>query len=192
MEYEFLDLERARYTFEALDGEVRGFPGLTLDGKREFDRRIAEMAQVLLELPDRDTASAEAAYRSSARFRWLVRRCLLLNGIDPLWVNWEIAEQLLFSPGYLIRLSVPKEPAAGDTPATYAEIVAAIAHRSSIPEAFELARTEPYQELLEVAEAYAKQANQAAGGEIEPTDDKAYADWRSKALEKLQADWQSE
>lgn len=181
----WLQLERANHTFEALDGEVRGFPGLSLDGKTEFDRRLMEMTQVLTELPDRQSVSTEEVYRQHPRFRWLVNRCLRLNGIDPLWVNWEIAEQLLFAPGHLIQLSQPRLQSGGaGNAATHAEIVAAMARLTSLGEAINLARTEPYQELIDVVEAYAKQS-------VPPDqqEDEAFTKWKAKTKADLQDQW---
>jgi hypothetical protein len=149
-----LDLALTTYEFEGVDGLIHTFSGCSLVGMFEFADRVAQVRQILGESsPD---MPASAIYQSDKRFRWTVDRCLSLNGIQAEWVNWEICQQLLFDPGILLQLNQPKQSAkaVGGKAASLPELIAGIAHVTGMAEAIELAKTEPFQAVLDIAHAY--------------------------------------
>jgi hypothetical protein len=149
-----IELDLTTYEFEGVDGQIHTFSGCSLVGMFEFADRIAQVRQILGEAsPDMPAA---AIYQVNKRFRWTVDRCLSLNGIQAEWCNWEICEQLLFSPGILLELNQPKQSAkAGEgKAASLPELIAGIAHVTGMAEAIELAKTEPFQAVLDIAHAY--------------------------------------
>jgi hypothetical protein len=153
----WIELDLDCYTFEGVDGEIHTFPGCSLVGFFEFESRLQDLQLMLLgaasEMP------VQALYLSDRRFRWTVDRCLKLNGIDPTWCNWQIVEQLLFTPGLLLQVNTPKSNGDGGTgePAQMAELIAGIAQATgSISEAIELAKNHPLNAIVEIVEAYTK------------------------------------
>jgi hypothetical protein len=149
-----LDLALTTYEFEGVDGQIHAFSGCSLVGIFEFADRVAQIRQMLQEAPP--DMPAAAIYQVDKRFRWTVDRCLALNGIHTEWVNWEICEQLLFDPGILLQLNQPKQSAkaAQSEAASLSELIAGIAHVTGMAQAIELAKTEPFQPLLDIAHAY--------------------------------------
>jgi hypothetical protein len=149
-----LDLALTTYEFEGVDGQIHAFSGCSLVGMFEFADRVAQVQQLLGEAsPDMPAA---AIYQVDKRFRWTVDRCLNLNGIKAEWCNWEICQQLLFDPGILLELNQPKPSAKAveGKAASLAELIAGIAHVTGMAEAIELAKTEPFQAVLDIAHAY--------------------------------------
>lgn len=149
-----------RLEFVAVDGRVRTFYGCSVAGLFEFQDRLAELDQAIAEA-DGETPIVEM-YLQRDRFRHACDRALILNGIQPEWVNPAMMVQMLFDrvengeiiPAYLRELNRPyqsKRPIKGKPLTGKAGLIAAIAqHTGSIAEAYELAQTVPARELLAV------------------------------------------
>jgi hypothetical protein len=153
----WIELDLDTYTFEGVDGEIHTFPGCSLVGFFEFENRLIELQSFLLAASD--VMPVQSLYQSDRRFRWTIDRCLKLNGIDPSWCNWQIVEQMLFSPGLLREVNSPKS--SGSTPGvsspTLAELIAGIAlSTGSLTEAIELAKSQPLNALVDIIEAQTK------------------------------------
>lgn len=154
----WIDLALTDYEMQGVSGEIHTFAGCSLVGLFQFHAALADLQSMLSEAhPD---LPAAVLYQCDKRFRFLVDKALRLNGIQPEWVNWAIAEQLLFSPGILLDLNQPKastKPSEGSA-TTLPEMLAALATVTGIPEAIALAKTEPFQPLLDILDAMREQA----------------------------------
>ena len=148
---------------ECVDGEWRTFHGCSLEGLFEFQERRLELFQLCGE----SEKSVWELYRASSRFKFLINRCLMLNGVKPAWVSIHQIEQLLFVRetaeglrlGALIELNTPPktDTPSPDTVPTLEESIALLAMQcSGIQEALELARTEPAKKLLGIVGAKAE------------------------------------
>lgn len=154
------------FDLECVDGEWRTFYGCSLEGLFEFQERRLELFQ-LCQTADKTISEL---YTQDKRFRFLINRCLMLNGIKPAWVAIAQIEPLLFlreteagyRAGFLIELNTPTPvettPGAKESPpATLEESIAALAlHCKSIQEAIELSRNEPAKKVVGVSTAKAK------------------------------------
>lgn len=152
-----LDLDLDSYTFEGVDGDIHTFSGCSLVGFFEFENRLTELQGLLSATAE--VMPVQSLYQSDKRFRWTIDRCLKLNGIDPVWCNWQIVEQMLFVPGLLRQVNQPKVSGNGGEgkgkEPNLSEMIAGIAHATgSITEAIELAKTQPLKSLIEIVEAY--------------------------------------
>jgi hypothetical protein len=176
----WIDAALTQYEFEGIDGKVHLFPGCSLVGLFEMERRLEEL-EALMRSVDH-AVPAEELYQTHIQFRWTVDRCLKLNGIKPKWVNWEIASQMLFAPGILISINRPKssnQPVAGP-PATLEQLIAGLAHATgSIAEAIEVAKTQPAQPILAIATAYTE-----AGKTSQQKHDDKFGDWKRRKQEE--------
>jgi hypothetical protein len=174
-------LDLTTYEFEGVDGQIHTFSGCSLVGMFEFADRIAQVRQILGEAsPDMPAA---AIYQVNKRFRWTVDRCLILNSIKAEWCNWEICQQLLFDPGILLELNQPKQSAKSQegASASLAELIAGIAHTTGIAEAIELAKTEPFQAVLDIAHAYGE-----LGKTPEQKQKDDFEDWADRKREEAE------
>lgn len=150
---------------ECVDGEIRTFYGCSLEGLFEFQDRRLELFQICAD----SERSLHELYATVGRVRFLINRCLMLNGIQPAWVSPRQIEELLFvreTPdglrlGALVELNLPPQPAqqSNDPPPTLDQTLAALAAQcSSISEALDLARNEPAKKILAVMSAKAEQS----------------------------------
>lgn len=140
---------------ECVDGEWRTFYGCSLEGLFEFEDRRME----LLQFSDSEKSVFEL-YKESNRFRFLVNRCLMLNGVKPAWVSIHQIEQLLFVRetqdglrlGALVELNLPAKQVSQqpDTnPPTLEEAIALLSrHCASVTEAITLSKEEPAKKVL--------------------------------------------
>jgi hypothetical protein len=170
-----IPLDLTTYEFEGVDGAIHTFSGCSLVGMFEFADRVAQVRQILGEAsPD---MPASAIYQSDKRFRWTVDRCLILNGIKAEWCNWQICQQLLFDPGILLELNQPKQSAKSQegASASLAELIAGIAHTT------ELAKTEPFQAVLDIAHAYGE-----LGKTPEQKQKDDFEDWADRKREEAE------
>jgi hypothetical protein len=150
----WIELDLDTYTFEGVDGEIHTFPGCSLVGFFEFEKRLIDLQSLLSDAAE--VMPVQSLYQSDKRFRWTIDRCLKLNGINPDWCNWQIVEQMLFVPGLLREVNQPKGNSGGEGKAPdLAELIAGIAHATgSITEAIDLAKTQPINALVDIIEAY--------------------------------------
>lgn len=182
----FLDLAYQSYEFEGVDGNIHAFSGCSLAGKFEFDRRLVELHDYLSRVDADDTTAL--LYRHDKRFRWLVDRCLKLNGVEAHWVNWVMVEQLLFCrevdgewrSGWLIEINEIKGSGKGE-PATLADLVALTAQATNgLTEALTLVESVPAQALLEILTAQAEQAQTP-----EQKEATSFEDWKERKREQM-------
>jgi hypothetical protein len=171
----WIDLALTQYEFEGVDGEIHAFPGCSLVGLFEMEKQLAELQNLMQGANPEVTA--EELFQTSVRFRWIVLRCLQLNGINPNWTNWEIVEQMLFAPGILMQINRPKSSGrSSGGEATLEQLIAGIAHATgSISEAIELAKTQPFQPLLDIVTAYGE-----AGKTPEQKHDDQFSAWKER------------
>lgn len=152
---------------ECCDGEYRTFYGCSLEGLFEFEDRRSELAKVAIA---HENSTIDELYQSDKRFRFLVNRCLMLNGIKPAWVALRQIEGLLFvrevegvlRMGALIELNTPASRGnemrshSKDEPQTLEEAIALLAFQcSGLQEAIDLARNEPAKRTMAIAKAKA-------------------------------------
>jgi hypothetical protein len=182
----FLELAYQSYEFEGVDGDIHAFSGCSLAGKFEFDKRLAELQDYLTRVDSGDTTAV--LYRHDRRFRWLVDRCLKLNGIDAHWVNWPMVEQFLFcrevegewKTGWLIEINETKGSGKGE-PVTLAELVALTANATSgLTEALTLAESVPLQALMDILAAQAEQVKTP-----EEKEAASFDDWKERKREMM-------
>ncbi len=182
----FLDLSYQSYEIVGVDGDIHTFSGCSAAGQFDFDRRLAELKTYLAELETDELAPV--VYRRDRRFRWLVDRCLTLNGVDPHWVNWEMIEQLLFfrevegvpEPGWLITINQIESGGDGEG-VTLPELVALVGVvTGNLSEAITLTESLPTRALLDILSAYAEQLKTP-----EQKEAANFADWKERKLEQM-------
>lgn len=152
------------FEFEDRSGVMRTLYGCSVVGRFEFFERLQQIEARFRELPN--DRSWQQLYEADRRLKFLIDRCLTLNGIELDWVTLDMVEQLLFhriedelyEEGWLISLNQPKKPpSAGAKSMTLEEILAAVStHTSSIKEAIDLAETLPANQLMDLLEARAR------------------------------------
>lgn len=175
-------------------GGYRIIPGCSCKGIFEFGDRMAELQELLQELPEGDERPIEALYQDHQRFRWLCDRTLELNGIDTDWVRPADLGWLLFGhqgddgpvPSPLLVLNQAAEPRWPRKPSTekshndYISLIAAIAATGgSMEDAFNVATSEPARVVLGMLEERAWQSMSA-----EEKDDTRFKAWAGEQREK--------
>ncbi|MBE9102755.1 hypothetical protein [Vacuolonema iberomarrocanum] len=181
----FIHIPSTTYEFIGVAGEVYSFGGCSIAGAIEFEGRLRELAAAL---SSAGKATSEELYRTDKQIRWLIDRCLQLNGIDPSWVSWTQLEQLLFGDStrsaLLTQINASKKTKAQSEAQTQtlAEIVALLAGpNGNIPEAINLATTLPAHFLSEVLAARAEWLKK--GSEDDSADFEA---WKAERLKQAQ------
>lgn len=173
----FLELNREDYQIEGIDGEIYSFAGCSAAGQFEFVRRLVEL-KAYLAGKDEPTA---LIYRQDRRLRWLVDRCLKLNGVDPAWVNWMMIEQLLFQPALLIQVNDLDNSSDGE-PVTLPQMVALVADiTGSVSEAITLINTLSTQMLIDVLMAYGERSKTDEQKESE-----RFEEWKQRKIAQAQ------
>lgn len=143
--------------FQDRTGKFRSTGGCSLKGKIEFDERIAKIREILdNSSPDKKVSDL---YRENELFAYCCDRALELNDIDPSWINDSLLESLLFNNkgkvGALIALNTMNGVTggkAGGAPATYTDLLAALASYIDPAKAMELAETRNWKEVLGMLE----------------------------------------
>jgi hypothetical protein len=137
-------------------GIIRQTAGCSLVGRFEFSERLVQLEEILNSLPAERSWVEE--YGENNRFKHVVDRLLVLNGLEPDWFTPDMVSTLLFGrvdsdgnilPGWLIELNSSSEQRSGES-ATLAQSVAGLAE--SLTEAIELAQNLPAQFMIAVAE----------------------------------------
>lgn len=147
-------------------GQIRTIGGCSVRGKIEFDQRVKKIYEILDE--SHPNKSIEAIYREDDVFRYCCDRALLLNGIDPDWVNSGLLVSLLFTykgkQGALIQLNTLENvtsTSSNDTSATLAQVLAAIASFTDPVAAMQLAKEGNWKEIMEMMSELNKQAKES-------------------------------
>jgi hypothetical protein len=117
-----------------VDGEIHSFRGPSVAGAIEFEQRLKELGEIA---DKASNAVGATLYRRDERFRWLIDRCLRLNGIAPSACSWPQIERLLFGwidedgnpcSALLIQIqAIPSESPQALRPPSIEELIAAIA-----------------------------------------------------------------
>ncbi len=161
---EFVD-QNVIWDFRDRFGQIRTIGGCSVAGKIEFDQRIKKIYEILDD--SHPNKSIGAIYREDDVFRYCCDRALLLNGIDPDWVNDPLLVALLFTyngkQGALVQLNTLQGTTAAnasDTPATLAQIMAAIASFTDPATATRLAKEGNWKELMSMMQEINKQAKE--------------------------------
>jgi hypothetical protein len=172
-------IEHSRYDFEDVRGVIRTFAGCSLFDRFEFQERLQELHNLLAKLAEENEgAETEKLFEDNRYFRFLVIKVLDLNGIDPAWLTWPMAESMLFGrveideetgqptvlPPWLVEVNrlKPRDsdrpPSLDDEPPTLAHLIASISHSTgSIESAIKAAKELPTDFLLDIIEARAEQ-----------------------------------
>lgn len=172
-------IEHSRYEFEDVRGAIRTIAGCSLFDRFEFQDRLQELHSLLVKLAAEDeTAETERLFEQNKYFRFLVVKILELNGIDPAWLSWPMAESMLFGrievdeatgqpevrPAWLTEINrlksrdSDKPPSLDDEPPSLADLIASISHSTgSIELALKAAKELPTDFLLDIIEARAEQ-----------------------------------
>lgn len=184
------------FEFDDRSGVTRSLYGCSVAGRFEFFERLQEVEARLKALDQK--RSWQELYDSDRRLRFLINRCLKLNGIKLSWVTLDMVEQLIFhrldpdaetwEEGWLISINRPtKAPAPAAKPMTIEDILAAIStHTPSLQEAIALTNPEtgmPAQQLLDLLEARGKIMEQADPAKKEKA---AVESGKRKAVEAFQ------
>ena len=134
-------------------GSFRTTRGCSLKGKIEFDQRIKKLGEIIE--ASNPNKSIGKIYEEDEVFRHCCDRALLLNNIEPDWVNEQILVALLFvyqgQPGLLVQLnSSPSSTVRGTgQAASYAELLAALySHTQDLEKAIGLAENHPWKEVM--------------------------------------------
>ncbi|HEY9639054.1 MAG TPA: hypothetical protein V6C57_01145, partial [Coleofasciculaceae cyanobacterium] len=182
MAFQVAIAEFNRVDFVDRFGTTRIIAGCSLCGREEFFARIRELCDRMNSEAGADE-TWEQFYERDDRTKFLVKRCLELNGIDPDWVNLSMIDQLLLSrpgelegmpkQGWLVELNLPRKPAQeGQAAASLEQMIAALSsHTQGLIEALELARDPKYpaNELVEILEARVEQQKEALPDKKKPT-----------------------
>lgn len=135
-------------------GSFRSTRGCSLKGKIEFDQRIQKLGEIIQQANPHK--SIGKIYEEDEIFRHCCDRALLLNDIDPDWVNEAMVVSLLFAyknqPGLLVQLNSSPLTEGGDTSgksASYTELLAALySHTQDLDKAIALAEDHPWKEVM--------------------------------------------
>ena len=134
-------------------GMFRTTRGCSLKGKIEFDQRIKKLGEIIE--ASNPNKSIGKIYEEDEVFRHCCDRALLLNDIEPDWVNEQILVALLFvyqnQPGMLVQLnsSPPSTGQGTGQSASYAELLAALySHTQDLEKAIALAENHPWKEVM--------------------------------------------
>lgn len=177
-----------RFEFADRLGRVREVSGCSLLGLFEFQDRVKELWQIIGDSPDSETWIT--LYEWDKRFKFVIDRCLELNGIDPDWVTPSQVQQLLFEraddqPGWLIEINMQaQESTRTQKEATPGQAIAAIAsHTKDISLAQQLADQVPARDL----EAILTELNELAKAQADPEKSKKKRNQQKarEGLEKL-------
>lgn len=178
--------------FECCDGVVRSFRGCSIAGLLEFHSRLQELVRLIESIAGDQTL--RQVYVANSQCRFLVDRCLELNGIKTDWVSFPMVEQLLFAyvdeqgnpqPGYLILLNRPDEVAtkkADAEPLTEANAIAALSNVTSLAEALRIVATEPAKPVLRAVTEIAEMRMSS-----EEKEKRKFKNWAQEERQKLRA-----
>jgi hypothetical protein len=142
------------YEFEDRLGVIRQTAGCSVVGHFQFSQRLNQLWGILAEA-EADQTWVEI-YKESARFRYLVKELLELNGLAADWFSPEQIGALLFGseeqPGYLIQINTLRpSDNPKSAPTSLVEVIAGLAE--SLNEALELASQVPAQAMSDLSEA---------------------------------------
>ena len=149
-------------------GKTRPIATCSVLGREEFWERLQQIQGRLSRCTQAE--GWQDLYDRDERLRFLVDRCLILNGIDPDWVTLSQVESLLFhrmneekgepEHGWLIELNRTKQSSqnkSDEPPLTTEETIAliALANGGSIKEAIDAATSIPAVRLMPIVQAKA-------------------------------------
>ncbi|MGA7934720.1 MAG: hypothetical protein WCA35_14340 [Kovacikia sp.] len=159
--------------FEDRFGEIRPIPTCSAIGATEFEIRLQQIPERLQQIA-KDGETWRQAYRRDKRLRFLIQRCLTLNGIDPETVTLGQVEVMLlhrwdeetdsFKPGWLVELNgleqKSEEAPSKQDPLTLSEIIAILSlPPSNLKEGLELASVFSARNLMPILAARAELLN---------------------------------
>lgn len=160
MKIEYADLPLDMVEFEDVSGYIRTSRGCSLRGYKEFCDRVEQLTKRIEATSD--NLKIHELYYQDHYFAHLCDRCLILNGIEPEWVNTQILTSLLFvydgKPGLLIRVNQSNnEGKPGEKGATSEDVIAALWKLTEdLEQAFEVAEKYPWKDVGGVMDAAAK------------------------------------